>query len=252
MAVNQAGHRIDVLAKHRQLHPLYRENRRSVYWVDKEPLKPGPDGSTAVDASPRVLELSRHKTADGWHPDRPSASWPVSETAKSASASPRIIQLSGHRNPHRSYLFDRSPEWDIPRSALSSSSSPRLDRLATPKNRADSNSYYDPYWGYRSPIEANILKASCSPRVEALSAFKDYHKNFTPARPVQWTVSREALQAIASIRLQQLSRPPSRALTKDDFDPYRIPSGALRAQSTPRLDELALPIPRKVRAKRIV
>ncbi|KAH9496399.1 hypothetical protein Btru_012509 [Bulinus truncatus] len=252
MAETDNEKRIDVLAKPRQLHPLYRENRRSVYWVDKEPLKPGKDGYTAVDASPRVVELARHKTADNWQPDRPSPTWPVSESAKSASASPRITQLSAHRNPHSNYLFDRSPEWEVPRSALSSSSSPRLERLATPKQKSNLNSYYDLYWGYSLPIPQNALRANCSSRVETLAASRDYPKEFLPARPVQWGVSREALQAIASIRLQQLSRPPPRVLTKDDYDPYRIPTSALRAQSTPRLDELALPIPRKIRVKRVV
>ncbi|XP_059141773.1 testicular haploid expressed gene protein-like [Physella acuta] len=243
--------RIDILAQPRGYHPEYRENRRSVYWLDREPPQPGPDGRTVVTATPRVVELSRHKTADHWRPDRPSAIWPVSDSAKSSSASPRVVQLSAHRNPPASYLFDRDPGWEVKRSALSASSTSRVDVLATPKRKRGDDGI-DPFWGYSQPVSKNALSASCSSRLEALAAHKGYPKEFKDARSIQWPVSHDALEAIASLRLQQLARPPTRALTKDDYDPYRIVSSALRYQSTPRIDELALPIPRKVRTKRTV
>ncbi|CAL1542254.1 unnamed protein product [Lymnaea stagnalis] len=252
MASSETVQRLDILAQPRSHHPQYRQNRRSVYWVDKEPPRGGPEGHTVIDASPRVHELAKHKTADQWKPDRASASWPVSDSAKSSSASSRILQLSAHRNPHPEYSFDRSPEWQVNRSTLSASSTPRVEKLATPKRRLETYSYHDPYWGYFSPISENALRASCSARVESLSHHKDYHKDFKDARSIQWHVSDEALAAIASLRLQQLSRPPPRVLKKEDYDPYRIPSSALRAQTTPRLDELAMPIPRKVRTKRVI
>jgi hypothetical protein len=62
-------------------------------------------------------------------------------------------------------------------------------------------------------------------------------------------VSEEAMKSIATLRLQQLSRPQSRCLIRDDYDPYKVSPGAKKAAPTPRLEELSAPIPRKIRPK---
>lgn len=77
-------------------------------------------------------------------------------------------------------------------------------------------------------------------------------QEFKDEKTVKWPVSQEALEAIASLRLQQLSRPRSRTMIKDDYDPYKISPAARKARTTPRLDELCVPIPRKVRSKKII
>jgi hypothetical protein len=71
-------------------------------------------------------------------------------------------------------------------------------------------------------------------------------------KPVQWAVNESTLKAIANLRLQQLSRPRSRTMIKDDYDPYKVSMAARRAHATPRVEELCAPIPRKIRAKKVV
>lgn len=78
------------------------------------------------------------------------------------------------------------------------------------------------------------------------------NQEFKGEKPVQWPVSESALKSIASLRLQQLSRPLSRALIRDDYDPYKVSSAARKARVTPRLELLSAPIPRKVKQKKII
>ncbi|KAJ8321878.1 hypothetical protein KUTeg_000349 [Tegillarca granosa] len=40
--------RIDILAYSKRVPDAYQEDRRSVYWVDSEPPKPGKNGVTVV------------------------------------------------------------------------------------------------------------------------------------------------------------------------------------------------------------
>lgn len=77
-------------------------------------------------------------------------------------------------------------------------------------------------------------------------------QEFQGEKPVQWPVSEQALKSLATIRLQQLSRPRSRTMIRDDFDPYKVSPAARKTRPTPRLEELAVPIPRKVRTKKLV
>ena len=65
-------------------------------------------------------------------------------------------------------------------------------------------------------------------------------------RPVMWEVTDQAKNSVATLRLLQLARPKG-GRNKDDYDPYRVSVSARSANATPRLAELALPIPRKVR-----
>lgn len=68
----------------------------------------------------------------------------------------------------------------------------------------------------------------------------------------RWLVSEEALKLNASMRLCQLARPRSRTILRDDnFDPYLVSRAARYAQITPRIEELAVPQPRKQRSKRV-
>ena len=94
------------------------------------------------------------------------------------------------------------------------------------------------------------MKAVCTSRVENLADAKRPHTNYRPERPVEWPVQDNALKAVASLRLQQLARPKSRTSANDDYDPYKVSIGARLARVTPRVAELAEPIPRKVRQKK--
>jgi len=238
------------LAKPKPFHPSYRDDRRSVYWVEKEPLRAGPDGYTVSIATPRVTALSKHKNVDHiWTPHRPTPVWPVARGAMSASASSRLEALAQHRRPQPTYSFDRSPQWGVSGGAASASASSRLEQLAQPKPREEQYTNFDPYWGFNWGVSAASKSAKATERLEHLAEHKNYHKDFAPERPIRWDVTSEAMEAIASLRLQQLARPRSRTMIKDDYDPYKVSVQARKARATPRLDELSIPIPRKVRQK---
>ena len=68
-----------------------------------------------------------------------------------------------------------------------------------------------------------------------------------------WEVSESAQKALPSLRVQQLARPKSRSQYNEDYDAnsWKVSQGAKVAQATPRIVELALPIPRKVRSKKV-
>ncbi|KAK3758133.1 hypothetical protein RRG08_053776 [Elysia crispata] len=252
MATHTELPRLPVLAQPKRLPPAYRDDRRSVYWVEREPLRGGPDGHTVFIATPRVVQLARHKTCVGaWQPHRPSPIWPVSDGAMTASSTARLAQLSEHRMPHRSYTFDCDPQWEISDASKKASASARIDALAVPKKREEVHPSLDPYWGYRYPVSEAAMRTNPTERLDALAMHKTYHKDFQDARQVQWDVSQQALEALASLRLQQLARPRSRTMIKDDYDPYKIAPSAKKTRATPRVEELALPIPRKVRQKKM-
>lgn len=242
--------RIDHLARPKRLPAEYNDDRRSVYWVEQQPLRVGPDGHTVVVATPRVSELSRSRTVVGaWRPHRPSPMWMVSPGAMSAEASGRLAQLAQHRSAMTSYSYDRNPQWDVARPATTTTASQRLEQLATPKAREERHSNFDPYWGYNIGVSKNAMFAKLSERVDILSEPKGYNKEFRDERPIKSIVSQEAMEAIASLRLQQLARPRSRTMIKDDFDPYKIAPSAKKTRPSPRVEELAMAIPRKIRQK---
>ena len=53
------------------------------------------------------------------------------------------------------------------------------------------------------------------------------------------------------MRQQQLARPKPRVALDQDYDPYKVSNGARNAVASPRVSELAVPIPRKVRSKKL-
>lgn len=170
-------------------------------------------------------------------------------------AGPRLVSLSQHKEPHPQYLFDRTAYMTVNEGAKKANPSERLDVLSKPRDRRDRDKFgvitLETSWGQYNPVLPAAKTAQCTPHVEALAEPKKYHPRFAGEKPVQWDVNESALKAIANLRLQQLSRPRSRTMIKDDYDPYRVTLAARRAHATPRIDELCVPIPRKVRPKKV-
>lgn len=227
--------------------------RRSVYWVDYVPPRSGPSGHTEIIATPRVQELAQHRPPHYmWKGDRPTPMWPVRTEAQRAEATERILALSRHKTIHLDHKLERSPYMTVSDGALTAQPTQRLEQLAIPKQRQDRYGVYETEWGQYNSVSETAMKAQPTERLDALAGAKDYHKLFKDERPVQWQVQSSALNAIATLRLQQLARPRSRTMIKDDYDPYRVSPSARRARCTPRVEELCVPLPRKVRAKKVV
>lgn len=184
--------------------------------------------------------------------------WPVSQSAKNAAISARIAELAQHRAVHPEFKPERSPLY-VPSFGGKSPPAepgPRIQSLAQPKphkiwNKVDENfieegEFSAAIW----PVEPKLYTSSCPPRVESLALPKELPKEYKGERPVQWPISDNAKNSAASLRLQQLARPRSGRLSKDDYDPYKVTPSARTARPTPRIVQLSTPLPRKIRQKK--
>ena len=87
--------------------------------------------------------------------------------------------------------------------------------------------------------------AKASNRVQELSQPKKLNDKYQPVRNVEWRVSRSALRAYATERLQQLSMPMVRdTMDHVQFDPmaFQVKETALKGRVSDRISELARPI----------
>ena len=142
---------------------------------------------------------------------------------------------------------------NIPASVLRAAPSPRILQLATHKTSPSSpikpNSEWE--WGeWTLDISATAKKAEPSARVLQLSESKALAAQYRPCREVRWPVSAATRNYVASESLQKLAR--SRTRSEGDYDPnaYNISRGALMAQPSPRITQLATPLSRKCRTKK--
>ena len=104
----------------------------------------------------------------------------------------------------------------------------------------------------KTRISIPALTYRATDRIESLSQAKKLHNNYKECRPVMWTVSTGAKRTLPTPRVQHLARPKSRSQYKEDYDSewYQVSKGALQGKASGRVEDLALPIPRKVRQKR--
>ena len=183
---------------------------------------------------------------------RPTPIWKVSKGAQKAEASQRVQDLAQHRNCHRDYVPDRAVRTQVSKAAKTAKCSSRIEQLAKEKTYGAlpvKESWEFDCFVWDPEISKAAKRARCSERLEMLAESKRYHRSFQAARPVMWSIDESSMKAIASLRIQQLARPKSRA-KYENYDPYKVTAAALHARSTPRVDELCMPIPRKVRQKK--
>ncbi|XP_033104201.1 testicular haploid expressed gene protein-like, partial [Anneissia japonica] len=227
--------------------------RQSVYFIDKLPLKPGPDGTTVFVLTPRQEQLCGHKVANpGYECDRSYPIWPVRKSALQYVATSTIESLSLPKSVHREYVPERVVTTQVSKAAQKAEPSARIEQLAQEKVyhplKIKESWEFDSY-KWDPEISTAAKKAQASPWVERLAESRQTHPSYQYARTVQWPVEDPALKAIATLRIQQLARPKSRGKL-DNFDPYRVSPAARNARATPRIAELCLPVPRKVRQKK--
>ena len=143
----------------------------------------------------------------------------------------------------------------IPRRALSAHPSNRIKQLSKYKSYLSlpikPNSEWD--WGeWETDIRESTKMATPSQRVLTLAEPKQPHPSFEPNRDVQWKVKKACTSYVATDLTLKLARPKSYNAALEDYNPraWSVSHAALMAQATPRLSELATPLPRKVRAKK--
>ena len=138
----------------------------------------------------------------------------------------------------------------IPRAASSARPSHRLRQLAKHKMylplEIKEESEWD--WGeWKSDINHAALHADPSARVIELSLPKKTHEHYLPNKAVMWPIQKSALQHSASEQQMKLGQPKQIPRYQEDYNPHRwtVSRAALMAQASPRLEELSKQLPRK-------
>ncbi len=237
--------RTDYLSRPKPIPPGFLKDRRSVYWIDRAPPL-CEEGVTKLALTARLEELASPKPV---HPDyvghRRTPVWPVSGAARVAGPSDRISYLAAARPVHPDYRYDRSI--GVSTAAKNFVTTPRLYELSKPRIIKPCN---QPPSDERPCYEDPNKTAERLDRITVLAEAKRLPSDYKGVRPVTWHVCRKALNASASMRLRQLARPKSGRLKTEDHDPYKVSLAARTSKATPRLQDLSMPIPRKVRQKK--
>lgn len=238
---------LDILARPKANFLKYKD-KPSVYWQDKPKMSPT-CGLTA-----RQEELAKHKTVSNMYKeDRPSPIWPVTPKALQAVPSPRVERLAEPKNVSQYWMEDRSVYSIVTEEAKRASASARIVQLAKPKNHTGNvmpsrpASHQDEE--KESPRSNKTVTASS--RTEELAVPKGEHSQYQHDLSVIRHVSASALQAQASDRVCQLSKPKTRKSLFEGYDPYRISPAAKHAEASPRIVELCIPPARRQRQKKI-
>ena len=178
----------------------------------------------------------------------------MSEAAKNAEPTARLETLSRSKTFHQDYDPPKSVYSVVTDAAKSANASVRVESLSKPKSAAalptNQTLWEWSEWDYM--VSEGAKSASASDHTLRLSVPKKCHDNYKECRQVQWTISENTLKALPSLRVQQLARPKSRSQFIDHYDEssYKVSSAAKHAQATPRIEELCVPLPRKVRQKK--
>ena len=129
--------------------------------------------------------------------------------------------------------------------------SDRLSTLAHHKTYPQSENGLSKWdWSeWQSGIPERAKTAEPSERTVQLAQVKRPHSQWKPSKQVQWDVSRAALNHETSEILAKLALPRERGLN-EDYNPkaWVVSQAALQTQASPRVQELCIPLPRKVRS----
>ncbi|TRY92107.1 hypothetical protein DNTS_028962 [Danionella cerebrum] len=238
--------RIETLARPKT-NLLMFPDRRSVYWLDELPTTRTKWSTTAFELSPRLEGLAKSKQANRFYEDdsRP-VEWPVSAAALKARCSQRICFLAQPQTPVDGWQPQRPLVHTLSAAVKTCKPRLRIQQLVEPKRRLFTAS------SEGSSAQTIVLTPSPSARLLRLASPKVLHSQHAPARPVSWPVSTHVLNAVASERVQTLARPKSRQALYEGYDASRISPAARAATASPRLRELALPLPRKCKEQQTI
>ncbi|XP_036368684.1 testicular haploid expressed gene protein-like isoform X4 [Octopus sinensis] len=192
--------------------------------------------------SQRLMVLSQSKQLHSRYvPPRTSPQWPVSPAALNANCSPRLTDLAVSKKFHPLFIAPRPVQTDVPLSARNVKPSPRIILLAHPIPRKRTTKLLEGQKNKFYSAKPSPVSSRTYPRLEKLAVSKSLHPNFVPNQQKQRTITRAALNAIASPRLVELSAPPSRKMIKNTFEPYKVNPSTQHVVASDRILELAKP-----------
>ncbi|XP_043909684.1 testicular haploid expressed gene protein-like isoform X2 [Protopterus annectens] len=177
--------------------------------------------------------------------------WPVTSSAMNCNPTPRVMLLAQAKQVNQNWQPDRSVYSEVSERARTAIASPRIIQLSQPKSYDSVDDQESDYWiqSARALAFKRSLNTEASPRLLALATPKDVPKEYLCERPVQWLVSEAVKNAAATERVIRLAKPKTRRELYEGFDPYKISSAAKHTTATPRLKELCMPLPRKMKHK---
>lgn len=245
--------RIDELARPKPLPAGFIEDKRSVYHESKI-VKSNHQQPTKFILTDRLDQLCQPKPYHyDFAQDRPSPKWPVTPAAQKAAATSVVESLSKPKAIHRDWVEGRPVQTVVKTSAKSANASERLIQLSLPKKGAVNVVKEEPETPHNeviSKINPAALKAVATSRIEVLAQEKQTHQSYQPPCPVQSIVNPKTMKAKASAHIIQLARPKDRKELEENPNVWKVTAGAKAAQASQRINELAAPLPRKVRAKK--
>ena len=170
------------------------------------------------------------------------------ETKNSSSRdSARLVPFNNsvisYFRPHYPLACGRSsPIWEVSENAKNAREKPENSRLAEPKKTHPS---FVPARDVQWPVTPAAFHGQASSRTEMLARPKDRADGLI-RHPV-WAVRRPALKAVASTRLQELSKPRQ---LPDEYRPLRdvewkVPRSAVKVHASERIKSLSQPIVRQ-------
>ncbi|KPP73815.1 testicular haploid expressed protein-like [Scleropages formosus] len=245
MAIVFAGEQIGLLAGRAAAEEEGNDNR---FRDDTSPVPARPGeaappqfpGNQVMD--PLVVPLPSQTPPTSYDTLRPSPVWRVSAAALRASPSERVRHLAMPRVPAEGWHPDRPLLATVRKAVLTAVPTPHICQLSQPKKLATlppQNAHALPAGG---PQPARV-----SSHISILAAPKSLHPEYQADRPVLWSVPTSARRAAPSERVRVLAQPKVTMALCEDRDPYRISRAALRAVASPRVEELSAPLPRKCR-----
>ena len=219
------GARITQLARPKYSKAVWETIEPPIVWGNQEPMKPLSNASLYAKASNRVAELSTPK---------------------------RNFQLDHPQKCSRHYYLNScgrsSVIWDVCPTAMKTNTSERTEQLSNPKKLAsgytEDRTSYVLSCGRSSPImEVSEVarKAKERSRTVGLAQPKVTHKDYQPAREVEWLVSQAAQGADTSSRIELLARPKNRKEGSFRHPEWVVSKSARLAKSRGRIQELSQP-----------
>lgn len=166
----------------------------------------------------------------------------MSTAALNAICSPRVTDLAESKKFHPLFIAPRPVQTEVPYSARNVIPSPRIILLSVPIPRKITTKLQEAKKKKLYDVESPYLSRSAVfPRLEKLAISKSLHPDFIPNLPSQRPITRAALNATSSPRIEELSSPHPRRLIKNTYEPFKVNSSAQHAVASDRIVELAKP-----------
>ena len=250
--------RIKSLAQYKKIHRDFIEDKRSVYWTD---------GPIKVQSTKKLTQnqknLAQAKLPHiNYKGDRPSPIWRVSQKTLKAQITERQKSLAIPKAPHPLWQQDQPVQTQINKKTMTALPTEHILRLSMPK-QADSR-YLKPSISLEELGALKNLNREVQQKidenqpewVDRLSPFKKSPLGYKPDRPVRWVILAGTKNASITEHVDKLSklrrvgkRPGPDPNVVDN--PYAVSRAARKTEATPRINELAAPLPRKVRTKKV-